>query len=641
MRLPGVLFGLFLGVSGAVVGRPAAAAEAGQPKQGAALLKTDLLGVFAHPDDETGVAPLIAHYALGKGLMVSHVYCTRGEGGGNMVGTQAGPALGLLREAELRDCLQRLGVRHCYFLDREDFAYTESAAITLEKWGHEETLARLVRLVRALRPEVIVTMNPAPTPGQHGNHQVAGWLAIEAFSAAADPARFPEQIQREGLRPWQARKLYHGGVGPFTATLALTNPLPNGRLPALVAGEALSNHRSQAFGNFGSSPWFRRPQQLQLVQSVVPFLDQEEDLFRGLPLAGDTPRPVFPELRPSTPTVVPVRFLPRPAVSRYQDFLEDQRIRHTATAFDPDIPVVAGERTPVSLEILDNSQTPAGELTLQVPDGWTVEPRVIPFGGPNRRSLIYRILQVTAPANATDGELVASGAAAGSPVTARARLHPVPRLTVPRRSAVPALDGSDEAWARLPGVPISHTNTWQGQADGPADASGEFRVTQDGQSILVEVRVRDDRVVSNIEPDDIKGHWRSDSIELCFDPHVGSEHTLGGYKLGVFPFDTTGRVRGARDADAVPGLVEETAPGTRLWSRRTPDGYVIRAAIPLREIGFDREKTGGRLGFNVLIYDGDKADAAPGENINKVRLAWTPRSGVQGRPEDWGRLDLE
>src|SRR5262249_17065714 len=81
------------------------------PKQGAALLKTDILGVFAHPDDETGVAATLAYYAQGRNAVVANVYCTRGEGGGNMVGTQAGAALGALREAELRDCLAVLGVR--------------------------------------------------------------------------------------------------------------------------------------------------------------------------------------------------------------------------------------------------------------------------------------------------------------------------------------------------------------------------------------------------------------------------------------------------------------------------------------------------------------------------------------------------
>ncbi len=180
---------------------PASPAQgtAAAPKQGAALLKTDIMGVFAHPDDETGMAATLARYALGQTSIVANVYCTRGEGGGNMVGTQGGAALGTLREAELRDCLATLGVRYCYFLDQLDWAYTESVAATLEKWGREQTLERLVRLVRTLRPEIIVTMNPAPTPGQHGHHQAAGVLATEAFAAAADPKRFPLQLSKEGL----------------------------------------------------------------------------------------------------------------------------------------------------------------------------------------------------------------------------------------------------------------------------------------------------------------------------------------------------------------------------------------------------------------------------------------------------------
>ncbi len=191
----------------AIVGL-AVQSQAEDEKQGAALLKTDIMAVFAHPDDETGMAATLAYYARGRNAAIANVYVTRGEGGGNMVGTHWGTSLGVLREAELRACLETLGVRFCYFLDRLDWAYTESAAATFAKWNREETLERLVRMVRALRPEVIVTMNPAPTPGQHGHHQVAGMLATEAFSAAADAKRFPLQISREGLGAWQARRLF-------------------------------------------------------------------------------------------------------------------------------------------------------------------------------------------------------------------------------------------------------------------------------------------------------------------------------------------------------------------------------------------------------------------------------------------------
>src|ERR1051326_7452710 len=104
-------------------------------KQGAELLKTDIMGVFAHPDDETGMGATLCYYALGRTNVVATVYCTRGEGGGNMVGTQAGPALAILREAELRQSLSELGIGYCYFLDQLDWAYTESLAATLRKWG--------------------------------------------------------------------------------------------------------------------------------------------------------------------------------------------------------------------------------------------------------------------------------------------------------------------------------------------------------------------------------------------------------------------------------------------------------------------------------------------------------------------------
>src|SRR5206468_10252452 len=132
------------------------------------------------------------------------------------------------------------------------------------------TLERLVRLVRALRPEVIVTLNPAPTPGQHGHHQAAGVLATEAFSAAADPKRFPVQSEKEGLLVWQPRKLFFGGSkGEIITTIPINEPLPNGKTPGQLAAQALSHHRSQAFGNLANSPFMERPQKFLLVKSYL------------------------------------------------------------------------------------------------------------------------------------------------------------------------------------------------------------------------------------------------------------------------------------------------------------------------------------------------------------------------------------
>jgi len=605
---------------------------AGETGSGAERLKVDLLGIFAHPDDETGVAATIARLALGSGRTVAHVYCTRGEGGGNMVGTQSGPALGLLREIELRDALRQLGVRQVHFLDKADFAYTESLSVTLERWGHEDTLGRMVRVIRALRPEVMVTMNPAPSPGQHGNHQAAGWLATEAFEAAADPGRFPDQVRIEGLSPWRPRKLFYaGGSGNLGLSLPvpLTSPLPDGRLPVAVAGEALSNHRSQAFGSIARSPWFRRTtnQWFTPVLSVLPVRPSDADLFEGLPVEGACP-PRWEGFPPTGMAEDPdLHVVPRPAVARFREFVRTHRIGHAVPTFQADLPVVAGRTT--SLSLVRNAALAREEIRLEVPPGWMARWARDRQGGR---------IDVTAPAGAReDASLVATVAAHRATV----RLHPVPWLRVPRVAAPPWNSRDDDpAWMALPVTAIGPELSWQGQADDASDCSAGFRVAHDGRHLWVEVRVRDNRVVSNIEPDDIKGHWRSDSIELCLDPAAGAEHTLGCWKAGIFPFDRTGRVRGARDADADPGPLERHSPGTRLLSWRTADGYAIRAAIPLAEAGL-KGRRGTLAGFNVLVYDGDQADARPGENINRTRLAWSPRPGVQGRPEDWGRIELQ
>jgi LmbE family N-acetylglucosaminyl deacetylase len=612
------------------------------PKQGAKLLKTDVMGVFAHPDDETGVASTLARYALGEGKVVANVYCTRGEGGGNMVGTHWGASLGLLREAELRDCLRRLGVRYCYFLDQLDWAYTESVAATLQKWGKEETLRRLVRHVRALRPEVIITMNPAPSPGQHGHHQAAGVLATEAFEAAADPNRFSEQITKEGLTIWQVRKLYYrGGSGENVATIATTNTLPDGKTAAQIAGEALSNHRSQAFGNMANASWLSRPQQFTLVKSVIAIQGLETDLLEHLPVADAEAKPVGLGRPRAKVSPVMLRFVPRPAIAQYEAWVKDQHIEHVAASFPADVVVVSGEPSIVEMEVVNGSNDDAtGDIKLTASDGWRwgsdIQKYAVPAG-----KIGHLALRLEAPAgNKVDAELTAITQIAGERVEVASHAHPVPRTTAANATTAPSLDCSGRGWEALPAIVIHATDLVEGKVADEADSSATFRLAHDRQVLFVDVEVKDDHVVTNIAPNDIRGHWRSDSVEICIDSAAGAENTMGCFKLGIFPFDTTGVVRAARDADANQGPIEETAPGTRIASRRTADGYRIQAAIPFREMGVSLDKT-NRIGFNLIIYDGDKTEAAVGENINKSRIAWAPRGGVQGRPEDWGRVDLQ
>jgi len=609
------------------------------PRQGAELLKTDILAVFAHPDDETGMAATLAYYARSQHAVVATVYCTRGEGGGNMVGLQAGAALGALREAELRDCLNTLGVRYCYFLDQLDWAYTESVAATLAKWGKETTLEKLVRWVRALRPEIIVTMNPAPNPGQHGHHQAAGVLATEAFAAAADGQRFPLQLSKEGLSVWQARKLYfNGGSTGTVASIRVNDPIGTEATPAEIAARALVNHRSQAFGNFANASWLQHPQRFTLVKSFVRVPAAETNLLEGLPVQSVTA--LIPLA--AAPVVPPVQleFVPRPALTAYRQWAIAQGIQHVTAAFRADRPVVAGEANEVRVRLIhsDKEKRP-GQLSLQLPPGWRVNPLSLSVAVPPgiAHEAVFHVLPPAGLRGDIDALAIARMGA--ETLSASATFHLLPKARVPRLPARPPLDGTDRGWENVAPIGIAETNLVQGKVSSPADSSAQFRLAHRDRILFVDVQVRDDIVVTNIAPNDIKGHWRSDSIELCLDPVGGAEHTMGCFKLGIFPFDTSGMVRGARDADANQGLVEETAPHTRLVSRRTPDGYRIQAAIPFDEIRVARGVK--RLGFNLIIYDGDKQPAALGENINKSRLAWAPRPGVMGRPEDWGRIDLE
>jgi LmbE family N-acetylglucosaminyl deacetylase len=169
-----------------------------------------LMQATAHPDDEPNA--VLTLYARHLGMRVALVTATRGDGGQNEIGTELFDALGVLRTEELL-AAHRFDGAEQYFTRAVDFGYSFSNEETLQKWGRQEILGDYVRHIRTIRPDVIVTMSPEGMGGgQH--HQTSAIIAAEAFRAAADPAQFPEQI-RDGLRPWQIKKLYRplGGFG--------------------------------------------------------------------------------------------------------------------------------------------------------------------------------------------------------------------------------------------------------------------------------------------------------------------------------------------------------------------------------------------------------------------------------------------
>jgi LmbE family N-acetylglucosaminyl deacetylase len=173
-----------------------------------------LMQVVAHPDDEDG--GMLTLEARGRGVSTLLMTLNRGEGGQNKIGSNLSDVLGVLRAEELLASDQYYGVQE-RFSRIADFGFSKSAEETFAKWGgHDTALVDMVRVIRTFRPDVLVARFSGTSRDGHGHHQASSILTREAFRAAADPKRFPEQIA-EGLQPWQAKKLYIGNVCGFGA----------------------------------------------------------------------------------------------------------------------------------------------------------------------------------------------------------------------------------------------------------------------------------------------------------------------------------------------------------------------------------------------------------------------------------------
>lgn len=170
-----------------------------------------LMHTTAHPDDEHG--GMLALASRGMGVRVSLLTLTRGEAGDNALGPQLFDGLGLIRTEELAVSNRYYGVDQQYFTSVVDYGFSKRLEEAFDKWGRENVLRDVVRIIRTERPLVIVSRFQGNARDGHGNHQTAGLLTQQAFEAAADPAVFPEQIQA-GLTPWRARRLYIGGMRP-------------------------------------------------------------------------------------------------------------------------------------------------------------------------------------------------------------------------------------------------------------------------------------------------------------------------------------------------------------------------------------------------------------------------------------------
>jgi LmbE family N-acetylglucosaminyl deacetylase len=166
--------------------------------------RASIMMITAHPDDEDG--GMLAYETRGLGARGILVTLNRGEGGQNAMSPDLYDAMGLVRTQELLAADRYYGVDQ-YWTRAIDYGFSKTREEALEKWGHDRVLADVVRVIRMTRPLVITSVFVGAATDGHGNHQVAGQMAQEAFVAAGDPNKFPEQI-REGLRPWTPLKVY-------------------------------------------------------------------------------------------------------------------------------------------------------------------------------------------------------------------------------------------------------------------------------------------------------------------------------------------------------------------------------------------------------------------------------------------------
>ncbi|MEK7798515.1 MAG: PIG-L family deacetylase, partial [Acidobacteriota bacterium] len=252
-----------------------------------ALKKLRVLGsvlyVGAHPDDEN--TELIAYLAKGRLADTAYLSMTRGDGGQNLIGPEIGELLGIIRSQELLAARRIDGGRQ-FFTRAIDFGFSKNPEETLRIWNRDEILADTVRVFRLFQPDVVITRFPTTSRPTHGHHTASALLAREAFAAAADPKRFPEQIKGIGLwkpkrilwntSPWfydkredfKPEALLKLDAGEFSPLLGLTF--------SELSARSRSMHRSQGFGSSGT-----RGESLEYLEHLEGE-KAREDLFDGV-----------------------------------------------------------------------------------------------------------------------------------------------------------------------------------------------------------------------------------------------------------------------------------------------------------------------------------------------------------------------
>jgi len=212
-----------------------------------------VLYIAAHPDDEN--TRLLGYLAKERNLRTGYLSLTRGDGGQNLIGKEQGESLGLIRTQELL-AARRIDGAEQFFTRANDFGFSKNPKETFSIWNKDSILADVVLAIRKFKPDVIICRFPTTGEGGHGHHTASAILALEAFDAAADPTKFPEQLAYTQV--WQAKRIFwntfnFGGTNTtapdqLKIDVGVFNPLL-GKSYGEIAADSRSMHKSQGFGS--------------------------------------------------------------------------------------------------------------------------------------------------------------------------------------------------------------------------------------------------------------------------------------------------------------------------------------------------------------------------------------------------------
>ena len=370
----------------------------------------DVLYVGAHPDDEAFQLSAFGQWRERYGARTGVVTITRGEGGGNAAGPEEGPELGLIREREERRAVGHARIRHVFNLDKVDFYYSVSAPLHQKAWGQRDTLRRLVRVIRETRPEVVITMNPAPSPGNHGGHQNAALLATQAYYAAGDSTKFRGQLTSQGLDPFAPAKLF------TTQVLGTAQPTDT---PGYNGANCPTTYTPQRPSDDIYGIWSGRRAANGMTWAEIARIAQREYVSQGwsvFPDVNPDPRKLgcnyFAQIDARVPftrgdltaeAASPATMLEGAVLQAHDGLPLGTRLEVSTDEFE----LVAGGTSTIRMSLTAPADAALRGVTVHpsVPADWDA-PESLTLGTVDRGETVTRSFEVTAPAAAEPGRVL-------------------------------------------------------------------------------------------------------------------------------------------------------------------------------------------------------------------------------------------